>query len=100
MSAGEEAIDEDDQDDLHLPPGPRRRTWEEMDTLRARMVQAGGSLPDLTDAENERVWRSLTSRRRRPQLQAILGMADAQIDQIVARMRLVRSVLTAFIESR
>jgi hypothetical protein len=65
-----------------------------MDALRARMVQAGEPLPDLTDAENERVWRSLTSRRRRPQLQAILGMPDAQIDQALARMRLARLMFT------
>jgi hypothetical protein len=65
-----------------------------MDALRARMVRVGGPLPDLTDAENERVWRSLTSRRRRPQLQALLGMSDAQIDQVLARMRLARSVFT------
>ena len=71
-----------------------------MDALRARMVRVGGPLPDLTDAENERVWRSLTSRRRRPQLQALLGMSDAKIDQLVARMRLVRSVFTEFTESR
>jgi hypothetical protein len=77
-----------------VPPGPRRRTWEEMDALRARMVQAGGPLPDLTDAENERVWRSLTSRRRRPQLAALLGMSYAQIDHIVTRMRLARSEFT------
>jgi hypothetical protein len=64
------------------------------------MVQAGGPLPDLTDAENDRVWRSLTSRRRRPQLQSILGMSEAQIDQVIARMRLARSIFTEFTESR
>jgi len=94
MGADEEVIPDDDQDDAALQSGPRRRTWEEMDALRARMVQAGGPLPDLTDAENERVWRSLTSRRRRPQLQTLLGMSDAQIDQVIAHMRLVRSMLT------
>jgi hypothetical protein len=65
-----------------------------MDTLRARMLQAGSPLPDLTDAENERVWRSLTSRRRRPQLQALLGMSDGKIEQKLARMRLARSLYT------
>lgn len=79
---------------MQLPVGPRRRTWEEVDTLRARMLQAGGSLPDLTEAENDRVWRSLTSRRRRPQLQALLGMSDGKIEQKLARMRLARSVFT------
>jgi hypothetical protein len=71
-----------------------------MDALRARMVQTGGPLPDLTDAENDRVWRSLTSRRRRPQLQALLRMSDAQIDQVIARMRLARSMFIEFTESR
>jgi hypothetical protein len=65
-----------------------------MDALRARMLQAGGPLPDLTEAENDRVWRSLTSRRRRSQLQALLGMSDAHIEQKVARMRLARSLFT------
>jgi hypothetical protein len=68
-----------------------------MDALRARMVRIGGPLPDLTEAENDRVWRSLTSHRRRPQLQALLGMSNAQIDQALARVRLVRSM---FAESR
>jgi hypothetical protein len=71
-----------------------------MDALRARMIQVGGPLPDLTDTENERVWRSLTSHRRRRQLQAVLGMSGAQIDQMLARMRLARSVFTEFFESR
>jgi hypothetical protein len=39
MGAGEEVIHEDGQDDAVLESGPRRRTWEEMDALRARMVQ-------------------------------------------------------------
>jgi len=65
-----------------------------MDALRARMIRVGGPLPDLTDAENDRVWRSLTSRRRRPQLHALLGMSDAQIDQVLARMRRARAVFT------
>jgi large subunit ribosomal protein L10 len=71
-----------------------------LDTLRARMLQARGPLPDLTAAENDRVWRSLTSRRRRPQLQALLGVSDAAIEQKLAGMRLARSMLTVFTESR
>jgi len=72
----------------------RRRTWEQMDTLRARMVREGFPLADLTAAENVRVWRSLTARRRRPELQAVLGMTDGQIDQALTRMRLVRQLRT------
>jgi|GEM_PF-2504050 len=94
MGAGEEVSEEDGQDDVDLLSGPRRRTWEKMDALRARMVRVGGPLPDLTEAENERVWRSLTSRRRRPQLQGLLGMSDGQIDQTLARMRVVRRIVT------
>jgi hypothetical protein len=70
-----------------------RRTWEEMDRLRARMVREGFPLPELTATENERVWRSLTGRRRRPQLQALLGISDGQIDQALARMHMARLLL-------
>jgi hypothetical protein len=57
------------------------------------MVRHGHPLPELTSAENERVWRSLTGRRRRPQLQALLGMTDAQIDQALDQIRRERLVL-------
>ena len=65
---------------------PRRR-WEAVDILRARMLQEGYPLADLTPQENRRVWVSLAQRRRRSQLQVILGWDDILIE---ARVRDVR----------
>jgi hypothetical protein len=67
-------------------PGAKRRTWEEMDALRAQMVRDGFPLPELTDAENDRVRRSLFDGRRRPQLQASLGMSERELDAALEKV--------------
>jgi hypothetical protein len=65
-----------------------------MDRLRARMVREGYPLPDLIPEVNERVWYSLAGRRRRPQLQALLGLRDDEIDAQVRSLRAQRTALT------
>ncbi len=74
--------------------GARRRTWEEMDALRARMVHEGYALADLDDRERERVWRSLAGHTRRHELQALLRMNDGQVEVAVARVRAQRLLAT------
>lgn len=76
------------------PTGIRRRTWEEMDALRAQMVREGFPLAELSTAENERVWRSLTQRRRQPQLLVLLGMNAVQLDAALGRLRAQHRALT------
>jgi hypothetical protein len=56
-----------------------RRSPVEMDRLRARMIQAGYPLAELTRKENDRVWQSLTQRRRWPQLVRLTGMSDTDL---------------------
>jgi hypothetical protein len=67
-------------------------SWEAMDQLKARMVREGFPLPDLSPQLNENVWRSLSGRVRRRELQALLGMSDAQIDHAVRDLRGMRTV--------
>jgi hypothetical protein len=65
-----------------------------MDALRARMLQEGYQLDGLTARERERVWYSLAGKRRRPQLRALLGTGDDEIDDLVAQARKQRAQLT------
>jgi DNA-binding CsgD family transcriptional regulator len=62
-----------------------------MDALRAQMVRQGYHLDGLTPRERERVWYSLASKRRRPQLAALLGADEDEIDALVARVRKERA---------
>lgn len=54
------------------------------------MVREGYPLPDLTSAENERIWTSLIQRRRRPQLAALLELPDTEIDARITALRETR----------
>jgi hypothetical protein len=65
-----------------------------MDALRARMVREGYLFDGLTARERERVWYSLASKRRRPQLAALLGTDVEEMDALVARVRKERAQLT------
>jgi hypothetical protein len=90
----EAGSDEAERDESASRPKARhRRTWEEMDALRARMVREGFPLAELTGAENWRVWQSLLTRRRRPQLQALLGMTEQQLEAATAQLRLQRQLV-------
>lgn len=60
-----------------------RRSPQEADALRARMVREGYPLADLTPKENERLWMSLTQRRRWDKLQALTGLDDLALRQRV-----------------
>lgn len=71
-------------------PQRRRRTPEEADALRARLVREGYPLPDLTHEENERIWMSLVARRRRPHVLRLLGMTESQIEGAIGRLRTQR----------
>jgi len=75
-------------------PRKRRLTLEQMDAIKARMLREGYPLSDGTAQGNETIWRSLTRRVRRPQLQALLGWTDAQIDARVRELRKQRRDLT------
>jgi hypothetical protein len=70
--------------------GARRRSWEEMDALRARMLRHGYPLAELRPAENERVWSSLMQRRRIPQVLALLGWSEGALQQAIQRIRTQR----------
>ncbi len=58
-----------------------RRTPEEMDYLRARMIREGFPLLNISDNENLRTWVTITQHRRWEQLRSIVQMTDEQIAQ-------------------
>ncbi len=64
-----------------------RRTPEEADRLRARMIREGYPLADLARKENDYFWQTLTQRRRWEQLQALTGMSDEALRARVKEMR-------------
>ncbi|MBA3827150.1 MAG: hypothetical protein H0X24_25060 [Ktedonobacterales bacterium] len=64
-----------------------RRTPPEMDALRARMIHEGYPLAGLSRDDMNRVWVSLTEKRRWPHLQALTGMDDAALQE---RVRVIR----------
>jgi hypothetical protein len=78
-------------DQVHVAHGPpvvpRRRTWEEMDALRAQMLRHGYPLAELRSAENERVWSSLVQRRRIPQVLKLLGWSEGELQAAIQRAR-------------
>jgi hypothetical protein len=61
-----------------------------MDTLRAQMLQQGYPLAELRPAENERVWSSLVQRRRTPQVLALLGWNEDELQRAIAQIRTQR----------
>ena len=72
----------------------RRRSPEEADQLRARMILEGYPLPDLTSRENEQFWWSLVGQRRRPHLLALVGMTDDELRTATDRVRRKRQAIT------
>lgn len=72
----------------------KRRTWEEMDALRARMAREGYALDGLDARERERVWRSLAGGTRRGALMELMGMSQRDLVAALARVRLERLRLT------
>ena len=71
-----------------------RLTWEQMDALKARMLHEGFPLADSDAARNETIWRSLAGRRRRPQLQALMGWTEDDIEARLRDLRQQRTVQT------
>ncbi len=64
-----------------------RRTPVQMDELRARMIREGYALAGLSGKEQQRVWVSLTQKRRWPELQRLTGMEDAQLSERIRAIR-------------
>ena len=58
-----------------------------MDALRARMIREGYPLAGLSRKDNDRVWVSLSQKRRWPQLQGLTGMSDADLWEQVKAIR-------------
>ena len=75
-------------------PRAKRRTPEEADQLRARMIREGYPLLDLTPRENEQFWWTLVNQRRRPQLLALLGITYDELHAALDRVRRQRQVTT------
>ncbi len=71
-----------------------RRTPIQMDELRARMIREGYPLDGLSRKEMDRVWVSLTQKRRWPELQRLTGMEDAQLIERVRQIRKEYQVAT------
>lgn len=67
--------------------GAGRRTPIQMDELRARMIREGYPMGGLSRDEMNRVWVSLTEKRRWPHLQALTGMDAATLAD---RVRIIR----------
>ncbi|MBA3825461.1 MAG: hypothetical protein H0X24_16375 [Ktedonobacterales bacterium] len=72
--------------------GTGRRTPVQMDELRAQMIREGYPLAGLSRDDMNRVWVSLTEKRRWPQLQALTGM-DAAV--LAERVRIIRQQFKA-----
>ena len=71
-----------------------RRTPEQADMLRARMLHEGYPLADLSRKDNDYVWVSLTQRRRWRQLQQVTGLSDGQLDAQVKAISAQHFALT------
>ena len=72
----------------------QRRSPEEADAVRARMVREGYPLAGLSTRENEQFWWSLVGRRRRPQLLSLLRMTEAELEHGIERVRRQRRHVT------
>ncbi|MBA3826036.1 MAG: hypothetical protein H0X24_19315 [Ktedonobacterales bacterium] len=51
------------------------------------MIREGYSLVELSGKERQRVWVSLTQKRRWPELQRLTGMDDAQLGERLRQIR-------------
>ena len=71
-----------------------RRTPEEADALRARMVREGYPLAELSARENEQFWWSLVGRRRRPLLLSLVHMSETELERGIERVRRQRRQVT------
>lgn len=92
-TADDEGEDVEDAEEAGEPTRTRRR-WEEMDADRARMLREGYALSGVSERGRETIWQSLTQRRRRIQLQVLLGWDDAQIDARIEELRAERQQVT------
>ena len=72
----------------------QRRSPEEADALRARMVREGYPLAELSARENEQFWWSLVGRRRRPHLLPLLRMTQTELERGIERVRRQRRQVT------
>ncbi len=72
----------------------KRRSWEEMDGLRAQMVREGYALNGFDARERERVWRSLAGGTRRAEVLQLLGVSERELQALIARLRVERLQLT------
>jgi hypothetical protein len=72
----------------------QRRSPEEADAVRARMVREGYPLAELSARENERFWWSLVGRRRRPQLLSLLRLTETELERGIERVRRQRRQVT------
>ncbi|MBA3826413.1 MAG: hypothetical protein H0X24_21240 [Ktedonobacterales bacterium] len=83
----EEDATGDDQAPSSSSARSARRTPPEMDALRARMIHEGYPLAGLTRDDMNRVWVSLTEKRRWPQLQDLTGMTEGALAERVKQIR-------------
>lgn len=70
--------------------GKGRRSFEQMDLLRARMLSEGYPLAELSDAENERVFQSLAQKRRQPQVLEQLNWDEGRYEAALRQVRMQR----------
>lgn len=70
--------------------GKGRRSFEQMDLLRARMLSEGYPLAELSDAENERVFQSLVQKRRQPQVLEQLNWDESRYEAVLRQVRTQR----------
>lgn len=83
---------EQSEEDEQLEESPaagkaHRRTPEEMDALRARLIREGFPLTGLSERENIRIWVTITQKRRYAQMKRLLRVNDAAIDERIVCIR-------------
>lgn len=79
-----------DESDGAVNGGKGRRSFEQMDLLRARMLSEGYPLAELSDAENERVFQSLVQKRRQPQVLEQLNWDEGRYEAALRQVRTQR----------
>ncbi len=72
----------------------RRRTPDEVDALRVRMLREGYPVACLTPKENEHVFSSLLQRRRLNRVLALAGLNTMGYQAAVQRARQQRAALS------
>lgn len=65
----------------------RRRSFEEMDALRADMLTQGYPVAQVSEKENERIFQTLVERRRQSFVLGILNWTPEQYDQALTQLR-------------